>query len=184
LQNEGIRSTVPSSVGGRRAFRFVPEHIIQLPDSGIDRRQLQSADKLTEPINGGKLGGGMGFGSIGKAQPTKAAKVEFIEPKIRKDAKRIRLTYGPYKLRAANVGVATCRSITLIYSQSKTKVGNDKSMDPAGTSYSYMAGDDFPRDVTLLSTTSAIYDEGGKNKIDTAKGLYNQYIFYQGSNWV
>jgi len=145
---------------------------------GIDRRQLQSADKLAELIKSGKLGGGKGLGLSGKSQPTKAAKVEFIEPKIRKDAKRIRLTYGPYKLRAANVGVATSRSITLIYSQGKTKVGNGESMDPGGTGYSYMAGDDFPRDVTLLSTTSAIYDEGGKNKIDTAKGLYNQYVFY------
>jgi hypothetical protein len=52
-------------------------------------------------------------------------------------------------------------------------------MDPAGTGYSYMAGEDFPRDVTLLATTSAIYDEGGKNKIDTAKGLYNHHnVFF------
>jgi hypothetical protein len=52
-------------------------------------------------------------------------------------------------------------------------------MDPAGTGYSYMAGEDFPRDVTLLATTSAIYDDGGKNKIDTAKGLYNHHnVFF------
>ena len=53
------------------------------------------------------------------------------------------------------------------------------SMDPAGTGYSYMAGEDFPRDVTLLATNSAIYDEGAKNKIDTAKGLYNHHnVFF------
>jgi hypothetical protein len=53
------------------------------------------------------------------------------------------------------------------------------SMDPAGTGYSYMAGEDFPRDVTLLATASAMYDEGGKNKIDTAKGLYNHHnVFF------
>jgi hypothetical protein len=51
-------------------------------------------------------------------------------------------------------------------------------MDPAGTGYSYLAADDFPRDVTLLSTISAIYDED-KKKIDTAKGLYNHHnVFY------
>jgi hypothetical protein len=51
-------------------------------------------------------------------------------------------------------------------------------MDPAGTGYSYMAADDFPRDVTLLETNSAIYDENFK-KIDTAKGLYNHHnVFF------
>jgi hypothetical protein len=76
---------------------------------GLDRRQLPSGDKLAELIKSGKLGGaaGKGLGALmGKAQPTKASKVEFIEPKIRPDAKRIRLTYGPYKLRAVNVSVA------------------------------------------------------------------------------
>ena len=57
------------------------------------------------------------FGALmGKAEPTKASKVEFIEPKIRPDAKRIRLTYGPYKLRAANVGVVRATKVALISS--------------------------------------------------------------------
>lgn len=71
---------------------------------------MPSADKLADLIKSGKLGGGKGLGSLmGRAPSTKAAKVEFITPKIRKDAKRIRLTYGPYKLRAANVCVTPKR---------------------------------------------------------------------------
>jgi hypothetical protein len=51
-------------------------------------------------------------------------------------------------------------------------------MDPAGTGYSYLAAEDFPRDVTILASTSAIYDENYK-KIDTAKGLYNHHnVFF------
>jgi hypothetical protein len=36
-------------------------------------------------------------------QSQKAFKIEEIPSVLRKDAKRVRLTYGPYKLRASNV---------------------------------------------------------------------------------
>jgi hypothetical protein len=43
-------------------------------------------------------------GSAGKKYPAqKAYKIEEIPPLRRKDAKRIKITYGPYTLRAANV---------------------------------------------------------------------------------
>ena len=43
-------------------------------------------------------------GKAGKRFPAqKAYKIEQIPPLRRKDAKRIKITYGPYTLRAANV---------------------------------------------------------------------------------
>jgi hypothetical protein len=51
-------------------------------------------------------------------------------------------------------------------------------MDPHGTGYSYMAGDDFPRDVTILETKSEIVNEQFK-RADLAEGLYNHHnVFY------
>jgi hypothetical protein len=51
-------------------------------------------------------------------------------------------------------------------------------MDPFGTSYSYMAADDFPRDVTILRTYSEAVDEHGK-KVDVIDGLYNHHnVFF------
>jgi len=44
-------------------------------------------------------------GQAAKKYPArKAYKIEEIPPQRRKDAKRIKVTYGPYTLRAANVG--------------------------------------------------------------------------------
>jgi hypothetical protein len=90
----------------------VPLHCVHhsaLLTSEIEKRQLPSGDKIADLIKGGKLGNlaGKGLGFLtGNAPPTKAMKVEYIEPKISKDAKRIRLTYGPYKLRAVNVWIS------------------------------------------------------------------------------
>ena len=69
-------------------------------------------------------------------------------------------------------------SLADLISKSKEKVGNSKSLDPMGTGYSYMAGADFPRDVTLLQTFSNVFDESGK-KIDVKDGLYNHHnVFF------
>lgn len=51
-------------------------------------------------------------------------------------------------------------------------------MDPHGTAYNYMAGDDFPKDITVLSSTSMMVDENFQ-RTDIADGLYNHHnAFY------
>ena len=42
---------------------------------------------------------------------TKAATIEEIPPILRKDAKRIRVTYGPYKIKGAKV--SSCSQVKL-----------------------------------------------------------------------
>ena len=51
-------------------------------------------------------------------------------------------------------------------------------MDPHGTGYSYLAGDDFPRDVTILEAQSMMVTEDFK-RADLADGLYNHHkVFF------
>jgi hypothetical protein len=69
-------------------------------------------------LDGFKLPAGFDIGKIAKSMPKegfssmmnpevrKASKIEQMDPKIHPDAKRVKITYGPYKIRAANV----CRS--------------------------------------------------------------------------
>jgi hypothetical protein len=93
----------------------------------------------------------------------KTFKVENISPVVRSDAKRLKITYGPYKIKGAN---------------DASSVGNGRSMDPHGTGYSYLAGEDFPRDVTVLEAASMMVDENFK-RADLADGLYNHHnVFY------
>jgi hypothetical protein len=73
------------------------------------------------------------------------------------DVKRVKLTYGPYKLRAAG---------------SKAKAGNFISLDPQGTGWAYIASD-FPTDITVLRAIMTIGYEDG-TKIENANGVYNQ----------
>jgi hypothetical protein len=47
-------------------------------------------------------------------------------------------------------------------------------MDKGGTSYTYMVDDDFPRDITVLETTSHVQDENFK-RADTKDGIYNHH---------
>jgi hypothetical protein len=48
-------------------------------------------------------------GKAGKMYPAQRAyKIEQIPPLRRKEAKRIKITYGPYTLRAANVSRQSC----------------------------------------------------------------------------
>ncbi|KAF2663351.1 hypothetical protein BT63DRAFT_461460 [Microthyrium microscopicum] len=69
-----------------------------------------------------------------KGMATKAYKIEPLTPR-NPAAKRIRMTWGPLKLRGAN---------------STTKVGSGMSMDPGGTGHNFLVDTDFPTDVTLL----------------------------------
>jgi hypothetical protein len=51
-------------------------------------------------------------GKAGQRYPAqKAYKIEAIPPLRRKDAKRIKITYGPYLLRAANVSQLAQRNL-------------------------------------------------------------------------
>lgn len=55
-------------------------------------------------------------------------------------------------------------------------------MDPHGTGYSYMAGDDFPKDVTVLETKSDMVNEQFQ-RADLAEGLYNHHnVFFDTSH--
>jgi hypothetical protein len=87
----------------------------------------------------------------------KSIKTETLTPTIPGgDVKRVRMTYGPYKLRAAG---------------SKARAGNFISLDPQGTGWAYMASD-FPTDITVLRALLSIgYDDG--TKIGNANGVYN-----------
>lgn len=117
---------------------------------GVETRQVASSAG----------GGGSAFrGGAALLMPKKKAlKVEQITPKF-PGAKRIRLIYGPYILKAAN---------------STVKVGNGNSMDKGGTGYQYMVDSDFPADVTVLDTISELQDENFK-RADTKDGIYNHH---------
>jgi len=53
-------------------------------------------------------------------------------------------------------------------------VGNSLSMDPMGTSYTYGLGPEFPRDITIIHSTSGVYDENWK-LVDPMDGIYNHH---------
>jgi len=89
-------------------------------------------------------------------------KVEKLKPLVRPDATRVRITYGPYKIRASG---------------SKVKVGNSFSMDPAGTGYQNLAGDDFPRDATFVDASTTLLNETFQ-KAYVSDGLYNHHIVW------
>ena len=92
----------------------------------------------------------------------KSVKSETLAPTIPgSDVKRVRLKYGPYKLRAAG---------------SKARQGNFISLDPQGTGWAYMASD-FPTNITVLRAIMNIdYDDG--TKIGNSNGVYNHHAFF------
>jgi hypothetical protein len=47
-------------------------------------------------------------------------------------------------------------------------------MDKGGTGYQYMVDDDFPRDITVLETTSELQDDTFK-RAETKNGIYNHH---------
>jgi len=113
---------------------------------------------------GGKGGkGGLG-GLSGMLRPEvrKAYKIEKLKPRVRPDATRVRITYGPYKIRASGA---------------KGRVGNTFSMDPAGTGYQNLAGDDFPRDAMFVDSYTVLLNETFQ-KAYVDDGLYNHHIVW------
>jgi hypothetical protein len=106
----------------------------------------------------------------------KAFKVEEIPPVLRKDAKRVRLTYGPYILKGAQVrrfGILH-KSSQLTLGQDPKRYGNSFSLDPSGTGYLYTVEKDFPTDITILDAFSYVADDKMK-EIDRKDGLYNHH---------
>jgi hypothetical protein len=111
-----------------------------------------------------RQGKGFGFGNLaGKSSASyKPSKVEVLKSTFPgDDIKRIRLTYGPFKLKAAN---------------SKVKTGNFFSLDPQGTSWVGLAAD-FPTDITLLNGKLNITLADG-SEISNSRGVYNHHAFF------
>lgn len=98
---------------------------------------------------------------LGKTTALKPVKVEHPAPTYEgSDVKRIKLTYGPFKLRAGNGG---------------KREGNSISLDPQGTGWRYVAAD-FPTDITILSAGMSIRLANG-DPISNANGVYNHHAF-------
>jgi hypothetical protein len=90
-----------------------------------------------------------------------ATKVETLKPTFPgDDVKRVRMTYGPYKLKAAN---ATKRE------------GNYISQDPQGTAWMSIASD-FPTDITILNVHLVTHFADG-TPISNANGVYDHHVF-------
>jgi hypothetical protein len=91
----------------------------------------------------------------------KAIKLETLKPTFPgDDVKRVKMTYGPYKLKAAN---------------STKREGNFFSLDPQGSSWINLAAD-FPTDVTILIGNMTIHFADG-TPISNANGVYDHHAF-------
>jgi hypothetical protein len=102
------------------------------------------------------------LGALGNMIPKiKAIKIQTLTPTFPgDDVKRVALTYGPFKLKAAN---------------SKKKEGNFFSLDPQGTSWINVAKD-FPTDITILNSHFSIHFQDG-TLISNANGVYDHHAF-------
>jgi hypothetical protein len=107
---------------------------------------------------GGDLGAIAGR-LVPAAKPVKIEQVAATIPGD--DIKRVRITYGPFKLRGAG---------------SKKKEGNFFSLDPAGDGYGYMATD-FPTNITVLQARMSIALPDGQ-VISNGNGVYNHHAFF------
>jgi len=135
------------------------------PAVGLQLTHLKEKRQINvDAISG--LGGGVMEsilgGLVGVAMKKKRAlKVEHIPGKMNiPGAKRVRVLYGPYKLKAAN---------------STVKVGNFFSMDKGGTGYASLVDADFPKDITTLETLTDLLDEKFQ-RADTKDGIYNHHL--------
>jgi hypothetical protein len=88
-------------------------------DAALIKRQDHDHSSMGSMGSMGSKGlpGGFDFKNIGKAfgkggllssflnpETRMAYKIEELKPVVRPEAKRVRITYGPYKIRASNVG--------------------------------------------------------------------------------
>jgi hypothetical protein len=106
--------------------------------------------------------------------------MENIAPQILPEAKRVKITYGPFKLR----GTEVCCSIIILTidganspPQSRINPGNTPSLDPAGTAFSDSLGPDFPRDIMVLSSVSKILNETFQIA-QVTEGFYNHHAAF------
>jgi hypothetical protein len=108
--------------------------------------------------------------------PKKAYKIEQIKPLTPvPGAKRMKILYGPYRLKAANVSICTWRCLMSSDSiKSTVKVGNGMSMDRGGTGYMNMVASDFLKDVTVLEVHSEVQTLDFK-RASTDEGIYNHH---------
>jgi len=107
-----------------------------------------------------------GIAAMLNPQVRKAYKIENLAPQRWKDARRVRITHGPYKLGA---------------SSAKKNVGNSFSMDPSGTGYTDLVGNDFPRDALILDGTSLLVNETFQPAI-VDDGIYNHHTLFTDLN--
>ena len=129
--------------------------------STTNEAQLLTSETRKEPRQLKGIEGLLGLAT--RFIPTqKPVKVEKLEPTISGDGiKRMKLTYGPFKLRAANT---------------TKKEGNFFSFDPQGTGWAYIA-DGFPSDITIVNGRMSIgYDDG--SLIGNVNGVYNHHAFF------
>jgi hypothetical protein len=87
--------------------------------------------------------------------------VETLKPTFPgNDVKRVKMTYGPYKIKAA---------------KDTKPLGNYISQDPQGTSWMSRASD-FPTDITILSVHMVTHFADG-TPISNSNGVYNHHVF-------
>jgi hypothetical protein len=114
------------------------------------------------PRQTGLFGGDLGALAGRLVPAAKPVKIEQVAATIPgDDVKRVRITYGPFKLRGAG---------------SKKKEGNFFSLDPAGEGYGYMATD-FPTNITVLQARMSIALPDGQ-VIGNGNGVYNHHAFF------
>ncbi|QDS68679.1 hypothetical protein FKW77_002226 [Venturia effusa] len=92
-------------------------------------------------------------------KPVKALKIEELQPR-NPAAKRIRVTWGPYKIRGSN---------------STSKLGNSPSMDGGGTGYQFKTDTDFPTDITLLDGIVEIHNKEGQ-RLTLEDNIYTHHF--------
>jgi hypothetical protein len=140
----------------------------------------------------------LGKGSLSKL---KALKVEDLPSKLAvSGAKRVRITYGPYKIKGTKVSlkfvpmpsmkmyIIRIRSpgwnpsrrdyrAVVNFVQSAKRLGNSISMDAGGTSYSNDIDSDFPRDITILKAATEVQNKDGK-RMELKDGIYNHHTAF------
>ncbi|KAF2664332.1 hypothetical protein BT63DRAFT_465202 [Microthyrium microscopicum] len=102
------------------------------------------------------------------AASQKASKVEQLQPVLRKTAQKIRITYGPYKLKGLG---------------SNATLGNAKSLDKDGTSYAHALGADFPHNVTIIDTNTYITNSAGaKLSMESGNVFNHHHLFFDAAH--
>ncbi|KAF2674351.1 hypothetical protein BT63DRAFT_449343 [Microthyrium microscopicum] len=117
------------------------------------------------------------------AYTKKATSVEMVQPKIRQDAKRARIKYGPFTIKGAKSTSSASPNPLLsgllggLLGKTSFGTGNFKSMDPGGTSFIQVLDKDFPTEITMIYSKLDIIASDGQ-PIDIGKGLYAHHAVF------